>query len=392
MVNIGLISGIVFYALVLIYFFRTRKRWEVHGILALYRTQLGIKFMDKLANAFPRTLKFLGYTGIVVGFFGMAFTFIMLIKSAFDLVFVEGAQSGFAPVLPGVAIPGLPVLSFWHWLIGIFVLATVHEFAHGVIARVHKLKVKNSGFGFLGPILLAFVEPDEKKISKASKGTQLSVFAAGPFSNFLFAGLFFLITLFVMNPIADNTFMTAGISVGAFTDGFPAESSGLEVPFIITEINGIETMDGESFLQATEDIKPNDKLKLKTDQGEFDITTVENPADAERGYIGIEGISVHTQTREGVSELKADTVSWFNLLVFWLFILNIGVGLFNLLPLGPVDGGRMFLVASLAIFKNEERAQKVWKIAMWIVLFLIFVNLLPWFGKLFSFITGLLIQ
>ncbi len=392
MVNIGIISGVIFYSIILIYFFKTRKKWDVHGILALYRTQIGIKFMDKLANMFPRLLKILGYVGVVVGFIGMGFTFIMLIKSAFDIAFVEGAVPGFAPVLPGVRIPGLPTLSFWHWLIGIFALAVVHEFAHGVLARVHKLEVKNSGFGFLGPILLAFVEPDEKKIVKAKKRAQLSVYAAGPFSNFIFAVLFLLTSLFVMQPILNNIFVSAGVQVNKFTEGFPAENSGLEVPFVITAVNDLQTLDAAGFNEATKSIKSDDLVKLKTDQGDFEITAVENPKDPEKGYIGIEGIAIKSELRDGNSELKGKTVQWFSMLFFWLFILNFGVGLFNLLPLGPVDGGRMFLVASLGIFKNEEKAQKVWKIAMWTVLFLIFVNLLPWVGKLLSFVTGFLIK
>lgn len=392
MVNVGLVSAVIFYGIVLLYFFKTRKKWDVHGILALYRTKIGIKFMDKLARKFPRTLKFLGYVGIVVGFIGMAFTFVMLVKSALDLLLIEGAPPGFAPVLPGVKIPGLPTLSFWHWLIGIFVLATVHEFAHGVLARVHKLEVKNSGFGFLGPILLAFVEPDEEKLAKASAKTQLSVYSAGPFSNFLFAGLFLLVSLFVMGPIVGDVFISNGIEVSKFTEGFPAERSGLEVPFVILGVDGKETLDRDSFLEVTDGIKPDEVLKLKTDQGDFEIRTVENPNDPEKGYIGIEGIGAKVGIREGVSEFKSDVVGWFNLLFFWLFILNFGVGLFNLLPLGPVDGGRMFLVASLAIFKNEKKAKKVWMITMYIVLFLIIVNLLPWLGKLLSFISGFFVR
>ncbi len=392
MANIGLISGIIFYALVLIYFFHTRKKWEVHGVLALYRTQFGIRFMDSLARRFPRTLRFLGYLGVIVGFIGMTLTFVMLLKSTYDLAFVEGAQSGFAPVLPGVAIPGLPTLSFWHWLIGIFFLAVVHEFAHGVLARVHKLEVKNSGFGFLGPILLAFVEPDEKKISKAKGKVQLSVYAAGPFSNFLFAALFLLISLFIMQPLFDHIFVPSGIEVNAFTSGYPAEQSGLSLPFVIYSVNGKQTLNTDEFLNATADIRPYESFVLNTNQGEFTIVTTEHPKDPSRGYIGIEGIRVKTEVQSGVSEFTQKSVQWFSLLFFWLFILNIGVGLFNLLPLGPVDGGRMFFVACTSIFKNEERAKKVWKGAMYLVLLLIFINLLPWLSKLLTFLTGFFLK
>ncbi len=392
MVNIGFILMVVFYLIVLFYFFKTRSKWEVHGIVALRKTKMGIKLMDKLANKLPRTLKYLGYVGVIVGFLGMVFTSVMLIKSAYDLAFVEGAQSGFAPVLPGVTIPGLPTLSFWHWLIGIFVLAVVHEFAHGVLARVHKLDVKSSGFGFLGPLMLAFVEPDEKKILKTNGKTQLSVYAAGPFSNFIFALLFLIISLFIMQPIVEYVFIPSGIEVTKFTEGYPAEKLGLNIPFIIFEMDGKRTLTREEFLEATKDIKPNQDVVLNTNQGEFSIKTAQNPKDPSKGYMGIEGIGIKTEVTEGISEFESNAVSWFSLLFFWLFILNLGVGLFNLLPLGPVDGGRMFLVVCMYLFKNEKKAKKIWMGVMYFVLFLIFVNLLPWIGKLLNLISGFFVK
>ncbi len=392
MVNIGLISAIIFYAIILIWFFKTRKKWQVQGILALYRTKLGLKYMDKLANFSPRLLKWIGYIGFVVGFFGMAAMFVLLIKSALDLLLIEGAPPGLAPVLPGVKIPGFPTLSFWHWLIGIFILATVHEFAHGVLARVHKLEVKSSGFGFLGPILLAFVEPDEKKMDKASKKAQLSVYAAGPFSNFIFAGIFLLISTLIIAPISDNYYTIDGLEVTKLTEGFPAEEAGLEIPLVIKSINGEEITDLDSFEKTTGSIKVGDELGLVTDKGVFTLTAIAKPDEPERGFIGIEGLHLKRAPVEGVSDFTIGFIDWISLMFFWLFVLNMGVGLFNLLPLGPVDGGKMFLVASQAIFKNEKKAKKAWLWAMYVVLFLLFVNLLPWLTKLISFITGLFVK
>ena len=41
-----------------------------------------------------------------------------------------------------------------------------------------------------------------------------------------------------------------------------------------------------------------------------------------------------------------------------MWVANLGVGLFNLLPLGIVDGGKMFYLVSLGFFKKEEIAKK----------------------------------
>jgi len=435
MVSIDLIFALVFYGCVLLFFFKTRKKWEVQsGILALYRTNVGLRFMEKLAKhdtkktkritgivffiigtiliiigllssymiitgsgiilfilgilvAIP--LRWLGYAGIIVGFIGMAFIFVVLLISTFKLFFIENAQPGIAPVLPGVRVTGLPTLSFWHWIISIFILAVVHEFSHGILARVHKVDVKSSGFGFLGPILLAFVEPDEKEISQSSKKAQLSIFGAGPFSNIILGALSILFFIFILGPVSNMILEYDGIAVSGFTSNYPAEKSGLTLPLVIKSINGIETLEFGSFINATKEITPDQKITLGTDKGVVEIKTVEDPKNSSRGFIGIEGLSQHTKTKENVSAFVGDFFKWFSLLVMWLFFINIGVGLFNLLPLGPVDGGRMFYVASLAIFKNEKRAKKAWMIAMYLVLFLIFVNLIPWLSKLVNFITGL---
>ena len=47
-------------------------------------------------------------------------------------------------LLPGVkVIPGLPTMSFWHWIVAIFILATVHETCHGIFARLNNVKLKS---------------------------------------------------------------------------------------------------------------------------------------------------------------------------------------------------------------------------------------------------------
>jgi len=392
MTNIGLLSAIFFYALILIFFFKTRKKWDIHGIVALYRTALGLRLMNSLARSSPKFLKVLGYIGIGIGFFGMGFTFILLIKSALNLLFVEGALPGFAPVLPGVKIPGLPALGFWHWLIGIFVLAVVHEFAHGVLACVHNLEVKSSGFGFLGPILLAFVEPDEKKIVKSSKKVQLSVYAAGPFANFIFAALFALILFFVLGPLGNFLYEVDGFVVKNVTQGYDIAEKNIDLPFTILDINGISVHDKE-FSTVFKELKPGETISLVTDKGDYTVVTGIHPEDKTKGFIGIQG-EVRTKLRDTFASYSILDIffTWTHLLFFWLFMLNLGVGLFNLLPLGPVDGGRMFFVVTQVFFKNEKTAKKVWLFMMYLVLFLIFVNLLPWLTKLISFLTGFFVK
>ena len=389
--NFDILLVILFYGLIVLFYLRNKEKFKVQGkIFFLYPTHLGLKLMDKIAKSFPRILKALGYVGIVLGFIGMGYIFYILVKGTLNLVFVPSAAPTVAPVLPGIKIPGAPTLSFFHWIIAIFIVAVVHEFSHGVFARVHGLKVKSSGFAFLGPILAAFVEPDEKQLSKAKKREQLAVFSAGPFSNMIFGVLFFLLLSFVGAPLEMKMIDADGIIVNQVMEGFPAEKAGLEAPFVIRAINGKEVLGFVNFSSVTMGLRPGDNVVLTTDKGDFEVLAVENAENKSRGFIGVSGFDQKTKVKESFKEKYGsyipDIVRWINMLLIWLFIINIGIGLFNLLPLGPVDGGRMFFVVSLAVFKDGKKARKVWNFVSLLCLLLIVINMLPWLTKLLMFL------
>jgi len=61
-----------------------------------------------------------------------------------------------------------------------------------------------------------------------------------------------------------------------------------------------------------------------------------------------------------------------------LFLLSLGIGLFNLLPLPIVDGGRMLQV-SLHKLKGKEKGEKRYRQITIFFLFVLVLNLVyPW--------------
>jgi membrane-associated protease RseP (regulator of RpoE activity) len=66
----------------------------------------------------------------------------------------------------------------------------------------------------------------------------------------------------------------------------------------------------------------------------------------------------------------ASAFKWLTGLVFWLFVLNLGVGLFNLVPAGPLDGGRMFHTA-LERFLHHKHAKTTSHIVTFVLLAII---------------------
>ncbi|MBU4242493.1 MAG: site-2 protease family protein [Nanoarchaeota archaeon] len=391
--NFDIISLIIFYGIIIFLFFRYRHKFTMQGkIVALYKTKFGLKLMDKLPKLAPRLFHLLGWLALFLGYAGMIFIFIILIKETFTFLITPGAIPPLAPVLPGVQIPGAPKLSFWHWIISIFIVAVVHEFSHGIFARLYKIKIKSSGFAIFGPILGAFVEPDEKQLKKAKKHQQLAVFAAGPFANIIFGILFLLLLNFVVSPMLPSYFEPAGLQVNSVLKGYPMELSGIETPFVIKEINGMSTQNFTEFLLTIAEIKPGDELLLKTDKGEYNVVAAENPLNKSIGYLGISNYQTNLEVREKYASYGKLPLAliWINILLLWLFLINLGVGLFNLLPLGPLDGGRMFLVSALALTKSEKKATWLLGLVSIICLILIVVNLLPWLIKLLVFLGNFL--
>ncbi len=358
----------------------------------MYKTKLGIRLMDKIAKKFPRLLIVLGYFGIFVGFVGMALTFGFIIWAAYRLIFVPSAEAVLAPVLPGITISEqLPVLSFWHWIIAILVVAIVHEFSHGVYSRLRDIKIKSSGFAFLGPILAAFVEPDEKQLKKKRISDQLLVFSAGPFSNIILGVFLFLLLVFVFVPITANMVQVNGIIVAGVNSSLPVGTSGLVAGHVIEEVDGKRIDNINTLDEVLKGKKPSDVLNVKANGTYYNIVLAGHPEDNNKAFIGMSFSKYDTELKNNSLSWLHKFLSWFNMLLFWTFNISIGVGLFNLLPLGPVDGGRMFHVAMVSFTKNEKKALKLLGFMSFIVLLLIILNLFPFFIKLFRFLFGFLL-
>ena len=390
--NWDLISVLIFYLLLLVVYYKFKNKFENQGLLVLYKTKLGLNLMDKISKKFPRIVTFLSYTGIIVGFSGMAFILYFLIKETIKLILVPGTPSALAPVLPGISIPGVPTLSFWHWIITIFIAAGIHEFAHGVVARNINVPIKSSGFAFLGPLLAAFVEPDEKIMEKKPILKQLAVFAAGPFSNILLGIFVLLAMMFIFTPFLGMIYDSNGISVSGFIEDSAMNQSGIELPFTIISLNDNQILTIKDFVNETSYLNPGDEIVVGTDKGDYNIVLGNNPENESLPYFGIIGLQENLILKDNLSFLNPieGGFEWFQLLFMWLFLISVGVGLFNLLPLGPVDGGRMIYSLGL-IFFSEKVAKRILLFASLVCLALIIINMIPWIEKLINFIWGILI-
>jgi len=226
-----------------IFLWKRRKNLQREGIMYLYRTKVGVKFINYVGEKYKKTIGVLGFLGVICGYALMAlmiyFLYYLIKIYLFSPEIVRAIKipplMPLIPYLPSLfKINFLPPFYFTYWILAIAIIAIFHEFAHGIVARRYGVKIKTTGFGFLGPFLAAFVEPDEKQMQKKPKFQQISILSAGVFTNLLLAILFFLLLagFFVL------TYQPAGAIFNSYASN-------------IVNISAISTIDGISISGAS---------------------------------------------------------------------------------------------------------------------------------------------
>ncbi len=371
---------ILFYLAIIIFLIIKRKDIDRQAkIIFLYRRKWGIVWMNRVASRFREWIILAGYVGVGVGFVGLALISYVLIKGLVDLVSKPALPANVSIVLPGMNIPGLGILPFWEWIIAIFIIAVVHEFSHGILARAHNIEVKNTGIVFFGPILGAFVEPDEKRLMKDKDISQYSVLAAGSFSNILLGILSLVLLLAVFGPLHQAMVDPQGFSFSAYTnEELPAAKAGIPLGSTVSHVDGKEVKGFMEFHQAMSCSKAGDKVTLTANGKEYPVTLADSPDEPGNGYLGIMNFKDEVQPQEefasGVGGVAYKIVRWLMSLFKWLYVLSLGIGLFNLLPLPIVDGGRMAQVF-LHKLKGPEAGEKRYRLVSLFFLLVLLLNL-----------------
>lgn len=335
-----------------------KKQLSNHGFqiefpTIMWKTKRFHSIIERIANLSPKFWKWFMNFGIIISFIAMFFITYTLIQSLSTILETPAVSI----ILPGVEMPGSTI--YVPLVYGIIALATVlivHEFSHGILSRVEKINIKSVGLLLFTILPGAFVEPDEEELTKSSRLSQLRVYAAGSMANISLA----IIALLIFSAIGaygiPNTFDENGIEIDRVVGDSPANGV-LKEGMILESIDNHTIHNSSDYLGVVETFVPGETVTIGTDQGTYNLNLSQNPSNSSRGFVGIQ-VANHYEIKDSVSAIYGDILPWIlfelSTLTQWIFILNLGVGLFNLLPIKPLDGGRMFEIVLSYKLKEEH--------------------------------------
>jgi membrane-associated protease RseP (regulator of RpoE activity) len=381
--------AIALFWIIVIYLNRTFDL-KKHGVafesgMLIWRTKRGLRFIDRVGKRFRRFWIGFGNAAAGVGFILMIFVFVSLLLYVIILLHNPGnAVPGAKLILPGITIPLV------EGLIALFSVLLVHESSHGYVMRAQDLRTKSTGLLLWIVIPGAFVEQDDKQLQRAPLVKRLRVYGAGAFANVVFALLVFGIILALISP-------KPGVYVYGVEQGSPVENKiflGAQLKLIIDnenvhyQINNAD--DWNTFVDSG--IPPGENLRIEIDNENIQITTAENYRD-NIGFLLIRALD-RIEYANPLNLLLAtagdlvnapvihqyvytSVIPWEGIVILkWIFMLNFGIGLVNLLPAVPLDGGYIFR----GLLESKMRKKTAKRISYAIAIFtlaLIIINFLP---------------
>ncbi len=378
MIDLYTLSVLAFAVIIGYVLYRDRKNIErKYHVLFIRRTKRFGDIINDLAQAWPAYWKFLYTIGVVVCLYYMFQGVYLLTLLASNIATGAIKQPGLQFILPtisatGSAGPGYILIPFWFWIITLGIILVSHEFSHGIIARAEKIKLKSVGLFLLAIFPGAFVEPEDKQIKKLGTVAKLRIFSAGSFANFLIASTILIFLSYMLWPAITDP----GIQVLGVKEGSSAALAGMTAGEIITGINGNEIktsyneyMAGRGyFYEELGALEVGEKLDIATNKGNYNVAVGELNKAAS---IGIQYAPIFTVDAEF---LMSTIVPLFTM----IWILSFAVGLVNILPLHPLDGGLMFEAIAQKISKKHSK-----KMVKFVTYAVLFVLLYDFFGPFF---------
>ncbi len=373
-----------------------------HNIV-FYGPILGIKtestnFFDWFKK-FSRPLRWYGNIGILMVIVISVLMVVMLILSV-DITMMVKPEPGAIHkpqnlfLIPGVNEFVPSTIAVW---VAFIMTLVVHEFGHGILCRIENIAVKSMGVLFLIIPIGAFVEPNEEEVNKSPSFAKMRMYGAGIMNNMVTGIICFSLMIFMIGfAVPTNEPVVVGVY-----QNFSADSANVSIPSILRTIEGasVSTVDDVGIIMNN--TAPGDTIRVGFEKDnaitEYDLTLSEWPEQFSNQTSGFMGIYYYDGNRvisavqhlfsplgffylisvpfnpsmegQSLKILGFDLVdtSYYSVpfpgywellhLFFWGGFINFAAGLFNALPMLPLDGGLIFKegVERLLARRNLEK-------------------------------------
>lgn len=343
---------IVFLAALSLFLYWDRKNVKRHFILFYRRTEKGIDLIDNIAKKAPRFWNLYGWAGVATGALSIVAGSAVFLYSIGDMIKTQSATNGPSLLLPGLVESnqfqaGVSFIPIEYWVIGIGILMVCHEMSHGIVARTEGFELNSVGWIVMGILPGAFVEPKGENMLPGDEANEdpdtgmweqgnwkqrLKVLGAGSFANYVTGTIFFLAAIGLMSTVSFQSDIqyTASPNFSAYDEGMRNGT--------LIQINGENIEKSADVSRISNGLKVNDTVDLWTSEGNFSVKATQGPSEG--GHIGIR-VGQYPIIKDQFSQYEG-FLSWFISLLQTVGLLNILIGLFNMLPIKPLDGGLMF--------------------------------------------------
>jgi len=388
--SLGMVAFLIMLIFLIIALYSLRERNVIADFIigSTFITIITLRIPEILSNLINFSVHLPVWIGLVEGSVGVVpIMFLMFMNQAYDIIFHGSQQPGVSPAIPDVkngklvlSFPGTDIsIPIIYALIAIITLLVSHEFAHGIIARVHGIELKSTGLLTVGILPIgAFVEPDEEKLKNRKSLEKMQIFVAGSFANLLvsiLAGILFISLSANILPVS-SIMNSEGMKIVGFAPNSTVKGI-IKAGEIIYEINNHSVINTKLFRNVTSKLKPGENITIVTNKGSYNVKLSEFPENKSKGYMGIFVIQYNSIINFIINAL------------FWIWFLNFNICFVNLLPIVPFDGWRILEEIINTFEVNQKDAIRILKIIVAFSLLLILLNILPLFNLIIKSIINL---
>jgi len=349
--------------------------FEIKPYSLVYKNQKVQVVLTKILGRTQKLTRLFSNTSVIAGFIMMGFAFWYLISNLSNFFVKPESFSEMTVLIPGVTIQSGPNIAYF--LLAVPIVLVIHEGAHGIVATLEKIKIKTGGFAVFIALFAGFVEPDEEEFANARKISRLRVIGAGATSNVLFS--FIIAGLLIFNPsfallMPDpirSTFYhePLGVPIVSVTEGSGAAKAGLLKEDIITAINGVPIVNPQDF---PKNLKPGETASVSILRGgqilQIPVVLTPSKDDPQKGMLGI--LRAAFPSYQPVIPYYIHWSPEVFMFLLWLWMLSFFIGIFNMLPLPILDGGKF--IHSIIEKKISDKALKMTMWSVYAVTFALF--------------------